>query len=120
MLVMRTTEDPTNPLGEFIGAKQTLGLYNFALAVNPFGFDRVQPRTLLRQQAAHDPYSFTALFDLSVVLPELTPDLPGDVPGSVVPGENHGLLASPASSFSAHHERNRVVLWNSRASHPRI
>src|SRR5215217_9062841 len=28
-------------------------------------------------------------------------------------------LLPAASSFSQHHERNRVVLWNSLASHPR-
>ncbi len=37
MLVMRTVEDPANPIGEFVGSKQTLGLYNLALAVDPFG-----------------------------------------------------------------------------------
>jgi hypothetical protein len=46
MLVVRTTEDATDSVGEFIGAKQTPGLYNLALAVNPFGLDRVEPRTL--------------------------------------------------------------------------
>src|SRR5215204_612507 len=45
MLVMRTTEDPTNPLGELVSAKQTLRLDHFSLAVNPFGLYGVQPRT---------------------------------------------------------------------------
>jgi hypothetical protein len=61
---MRTAEDSANPIGELISAKQTLGLYNLALAVSPFGFDGVQPQTLLWQQAAYDSHSFVALFDL--------------------------------------------------------
>ena len=48
MLVMGTAGDySANPVGEFIDAKQTVGLYNLALAVEPFAFDRVEPRTLL-------------------------------------------------------------------------
>ncbi len=48
MLVIRTTEDPTDPVGEFISAQQTLGLDHFALAVNPFGLyqpDTIHPST---------------------------------------------------------------------------
>ncbi len=50
MLVMRTTEDPANPLGKLVGARQTVGLYHFALAVDPLGLYRVQPRALLGQK----------------------------------------------------------------------
>ena len=64
---MRTAEDPAYPIGEFVGAQQTLGLDHFALAVNPFGLDRVQPWALLGQKAAYDPHSFAALFDLAVM-----------------------------------------------------
>ncbi len=88
MLVMRATKDPANPLCEFISSQKTIGLDHFPLAVNPFRLYRVQPRTLLGQQATDDPHSASALFDFSVVLPEPPPDLPGDVPGSVVPDEN--------------------------------
>jgi hypothetical protein len=63
---MRTTENLTDPVSELIRTQQTIGLEYLALAVDPLGLYRVQPRTLLRQQAADDPYSFTAaLFDLS-------------------------------------------------------
>jgi hypothetical protein len=34
---MRTTEDLANPLCEFVGAQQTIGLYHLALAVYPLG-----------------------------------------------------------------------------------
>ncbi len=54
MLVMGTTENPANPVGELVGAQQTVGLDHSTLAVNPFGLYRVQPRALLGQQAAYD------------------------------------------------------------------
>src|SRR5215211_2321579 len=96
MLVMRTTENPAYPIGEFVGAKEPVGLDHLALAVNPFGFYGVQPRALLGQKAAYDPHSFAAAFDLAVVLAEPSSDLAAYVPGSVVPDEEQNL---PAKSF---------------------
>src|SRR3954447_16510368 len=93
MLVMRTTEDPTDPIGEFVSAQQTVGLYHFALAVDPFGLYRVQPRALLGQKAAYDPHSASALFDLVVVPAEPAPYLTAYVPGGMVPDEEQHLLA---------------------------
>jgi hypothetical protein len=93
MFVMWTAEDPANPLGEFVGSQQTFGLYNLTLAVNPFGLDRVQPRTLLWQKAAYDPHSISAVFDLAVVRTEPAPDLFGDMPARVVPDQKQNLLA---------------------------
>jgi hypothetical protein len=103
MLVVRTPEDATDSVGEFIGAKQTPGLYNLALAVNPFGLDRVEPRTLLWQQAAYDPNSGFAstVFDLAVVRTEPTPDLLGDVPARVVPDKEQDLLAKSFELLAA-------------------
>jgi hypothetical protein len=67
MLVMRTIEDPANPIGEFVSAQQPVGFDYFALAMNPLGLYGVQPRTLLGKKATHDPHTFTALLDFSVV-----------------------------------------------------
>src|SRR5436305_171832 len=94
MLVMRAAEDPAYPLGEFISAQQTIGLDHFSLAVNPFGLYSIQPRTLLWQQAAYDPHSFAAPFDLAVVRNEPAPDLFGDVPACVLPDQEQYLLAN--------------------------
>jgi hypothetical protein len=51
MLVVRTIEDPTNPLGELVGAQRIIavGLDHFSLAVDPLGFYSVKPRTLLEK-----------------------------------------------------------------------
>src|SRR3712207_6557453 len=93
MLVMRTTEDPANSVGELVSSQQSVGLYDLALAVCPLGLYGVEPRTLLRKKAAHDPHSAPALLDFPVVLSEPAPDLFGDVPACVVPDEKQHSLA---------------------------
>src|SRR5215208_3942226 len=93
MLVMRTTEDPANSVGELVSSQQSVGFYDLALAVYPFGLDGVQPRTLLRKKAADDPHSASALLDFSVVRSEPAPELFGDVPARVVPDEKQHSLA---------------------------
>src|SRR5215216_4427813 len=108
MLVTRTTEDPTDPIRKLISSQKSVRFHHLALAVNPLRLYGVEPRTLLRQQAAHDPYSIAAaLFDFSVMLPEPAPDHPGDVPASVVPDENHGLLASRFELFGTPRKKPR-------------
>jgi hypothetical protein len=110
MLVVRTTEDATDPIGEFVGAKQTLGLYNLALAVDPFGFDRVESHglclgkrqlTILKLRLR-----LHCAFDLAVVRTEPTPDLLGDVPTRVVPEIRSKTFLPRASSLWQLHERN--------------
>src|SRR5215204_3037780 len=95
MLVMRTIENPANPIGEFVSAQQPVGFDYFALAMNPLGLYGVQPRTLLGKKATHDPHTFTALLDFSVVLSEPAPHLFGDMPTRVVPDQKQNLLADP-------------------------
>src|SRR5215217_8632906 len=105
MLVMRTIENLTNSVGEFVSAKQSVGLNHLAFAVYPFGLDGVQPRTLLGQKTTHDPHAFAALFDPAVVLTEPAPDLFGDVPACVVPDEEQDFLAGRFKVFAAPREK---------------
>src|SRR5215212_166043 len=93
MLVMRTTKYPANPLGELVSSQQSVGFHDLALAVYPLGLYGIEPRTLLRKKAAHDPHSIAALFDLAVVRSEPAPDLFGYVPASVVPDQKQHSLA---------------------------
>jgi hypothetical protein len=51
MRVMRTTEDPGNPLRELVGLQEAVGFDYFAPAVDPFRLDGVQPRALLGQSS---------------------------------------------------------------------
>src|SRR5215207_9200710 len=95
MLVMRTTKDPTDPIRKLISSQKIVRFHDLALAMNPFGLYSVEPRTLLRKKATHDPHSSfaAALLDFSVVSSEPAPDLPGDMPARVVPDEEQNLLA---------------------------
>jgi hypothetical protein len=102
MLVMRTIEDPANPLGELVSSQRiAFWLHYFALAVYPLGFYGVKPRALFGQKAAYDPHSFSTLLDFSIVRSEPAPDLFGDMPRSVVPDENQHLLAESLELFKA-------------------
>ena len=87
MLVVRTTENPANPVGKLVSAQEIVRLDHFALAVNPFGLNRIQPRALLGQKTTYDPDPTPTVFDVAVVLVESSPDLFGDVPARVVPDE---------------------------------
>src|SRR5215211_1543798 len=93
MLVMRTTKDPANSVGELVGSQQSVGFYDLAHAVYPLGLYGIEPRTLLGQQGAHYPHSAPALLDFSVVRSEPAPDLFGDVPARVVPDEKGHSVA---------------------------
>src|SRR5947209_9051694 len=97
---MWTIEDPADSIGELISAQKVLGLYNFSLAVHPLRFDGVQPRTLLGQQAAYDPHTFAAVFDLAIVPTKPPPELFGDVPACVVPDQKQNLLAESFKPFA--------------------
>src|SRR5918993_2178983 len=93
MLVVRTVEDRADPMCQLVSRQQPVGLYDLALAMDPLGLHRVEPRALLGQKAAYDPHSLAAVFDSSVVRGDPPSDLFGDVPGSVVPDQHPNLLA---------------------------
>src|ERR687897_1176799 len=93
MLVMWTTKYPANSVCELVSSQQSVGFYDLALGVYPLGLYGIEPRTLLGQQAAHDPHSAPAVLEFSVVRSEPAPDLFGDVPASVVPDEKQHSLA---------------------------
>src|SRR3712207_1362996 len=120
MLVMRIAKDPANPLCELVSAQKTLGFDHFALAVNPLlRLDGVQPRTLLGQKAAYNPYSSfaAALFDLAIVFSEPAPDLFGDVPACVVPDEEQNLLASRFELLAAPQKKLRSYPTHGQTIH---
>src|SRR5215212_7174579 len=90
---MRTVEDPTDPLGQLVSCEQPVGLDHLALAMDPLGLYRVEPRALLGQKAYDDPHSRDAVFDFSVMRGNPGAHLFGSVPASVVPDQNPYPLA---------------------------
>src|SRR5918999_6480671 len=114
MLVMRATEGRAYPLGQLMGAEQTVRLHHPTLAVNPLGLYRFEPRALLWQLAAYDPHALLATFlHLPIVLAYPPPNLLAHVPASVVPNQDQNpllahrfeLLGAPrkeAGRYAAH------------------
>src|SRR5215208_485219 len=107
MLLMRTTEDPADSVGELISSKQSLGLDHLSLAVHPLRFYGVKPRTLLGQEAHHDAYSTAAVFDLLVVSCNPTTHELALVPGGIVPDKKHSLLAHSFKPLAAPRKKLR-------------
>ncbi len=90
---MGAVEDSADALDEIGGREQAVGLEDLALAMEPFGLDRVQPRALDGQRADEQAHANAGLFDRVVVRPEPAPDNLRVVPGGVVPDEQDGALA---------------------------
>src|SRR5918995_3817673 len=93
MLVVRTTEDPADPVGELISAKQSLGLCDLAFAGDPLGLYGVEPRALGGQQARYYPNPLAAGFDPAIVGVDPTSHLMAFVPACVVPDQKQSLFA---------------------------
>src|SRR5918994_5721874 len=93
MLVVRTTEDPADPVCQLVCAEQSLGLRDLAFAVDPLGLYCVQPRALGGQKARDYAYSTAAFFDLAVVGADPLAHPTAFVPARVVPDQERGLLA---------------------------
>src|SRR5919205_2400801 len=64
-----------------------------ALAVDPLGLDRVEPRALARQPADQEAAATAGLLDRAIVRPDPGPHLAADVPGGVVPDQRQHLDA---------------------------
>lgn len=92
MRFVGTAEAPAYPIVEFVSAEQPLGLYHLSLAVDPFGLDRVELRTLLGKQAGHYAHSAAAISDLAVVGGDPVTHLTAFMPAGVVPDQKQGLL----------------------------
>jgi hypothetical protein len=105
LVIMRTVEDPTDPIGKLVCSKHSIRLYNFSLAVNPLGLYGVKPRTLLGKKAAYDPHSAAAPFDFLVMFSEPSSHLAAYVPACVVPEEDQHFLASSFELLTAPPEK---------------
>src|SRR5215212_7150208 len=94
MLVVRTSKRRADSLGQLIGTEQTVGFDYLALAMNPLGLHRIEPRALLGQQTTDDPHPFLlALFQCPVAPTDPAANLPAYVPTGVVPDQHQHLLA---------------------------
>src|SRR5215203_242412 len=72
MLVMRTIEDPANPIGEFVSAQQPVGFDYFALAINPpglYGVYALRIVAALHEVPEHEIYGFLHLGNVPPAVP---------------------------------------------------
>ena len=107
MLVVRTTEDPADPVGELVSAEQSLGLCDLAFGVDPLGLDRVEPRALDGQRARYYPNPPAAGFNPAVVGGDPTSHLVAFVPACVIPDQKQGLFAPRLESSATPSEELR-------------
>src|SRR5262249_39715570 len=85
-------------VGDLLGTEQACRLENGALAVHPFGLNRVEPGTLDGQIAGEEAHALAALLHLLVVGADPGADALTHVPGSIVPDEYpdpHARLLQP-------------------------
>src|SRR5258707_6282849 len=87
-------EGGVDAVDELVGGQQASGLNDAALAMHPFGLDRIEPRTLDRQVAVDDADAAPAPLDAPVVSADPGADGVADVPGGVVPDQQQRLLAN--------------------------
>ena len=81
------TECRGDPGFGFVQGRQARRVHDAFLAVAPLRRDRIEPRTLDRQGAGHDPHRRLARLAPAVVGGDPAADLPADVPGGVVPDQ---------------------------------
>src|SRR5579872_2384948 len=68
MRLIRRSIISTDTLGQLLSGKQAIGLDHIALAVDPLGLNRVEPRALRRQQKRQNTHACVRLLDLVIVL----------------------------------------------------
>src|SRR2546430_9272510 len=91
---MGTAVDRADALDDFSGGQEARGFEPLTLAMQPFGFNRVEPGTLGRQVADDQADAVTRLLDRAVVLAHPGAHDLAVVPGGVIPDQQHRLLAA--------------------------
>ncbi len=100
MLFMSTIKGRTNPLCQLLSRQNAIWLNNPSLAMQPLGFNRVQPRTFDRQRTNQDTDPLTGRFDLAVMGSDPSPNRLTDVPGGIIPDQGQDRFAQ-GSPFGA-------------------
>src|SRR5215510_11931629 len=72
---------------EFVSAQQAVRLRHGALAMHPFRFDGVEPRTFTGQLTDHDADTHGALLHLPIVLANPVPHGVTAMPGGIIPDQ---------------------------------
>jgi hypothetical protein len=107
MRLIGSTIISADAFSQLFGSKQAIGLDDIALAVDPFGVNGVEPRTLCWQQEGQDTHASARLLDLLVVLANPGANSLTLVAGSIIPDQKsvsfallEQTLAAPGKAIS--------------------
>ena len=95
MRFIGATKVGTDPFRQLASRKHPVGLDDIPFAVDPFGFNRVEPGTLGGQEERQDAHAFAGLLDLLIVLA-----YPGAYGLAFVPGGVIGRSRANASCLA--------------------
>jgi hypothetical protein len=101
MWFIRTTKVGTDAFRQLASRKQPIEFHNVALGMHPFGFNRVKPRALGRQQERQDPHAVARLLDRSVVSTDPGAHGLALMPGGVIPDQQPMGLALLKQALAA-------------------
>jgi len=109
-------ETRTDPFRDLVRCQQSCRFDDPSLAVHPLRLDRIEPRTLARQEADDDPHPCLPALDCPVVLPDPSPHLLAQMPTGVVPHEQQRPLplycqpvAAPIEELRCHRAHRATV-----------
>src|SRR5260370_32109887 len=131
MRFIRTAKTSTNAFSQKVRGKQPVGFHHSVLAMDPIGFNRVEPGTFGRQETRQDADAFALSFDLGVVCADPSAHELAHMPGGVVPNEQPGRFplslhlvtpplqklrgeladGAPRDTPQRHPSANRLICW---------
>src|SRR5712691_6107875 len=91
----------TDPLGELTSRKQAVAFGDIALAMDPFGLNRVQPGALSGEKEGQNAHALARLLHVLVVLAYPGAHHLRDVPARVIPDQQPIALAQKLETLTA-------------------
>src|SRR5260370_4866197 len=137
MRFIRIAKMRTNAFSQRLRGKQPVGFHHSALAMDPLGFNRVEPGTCGRPETRQEAAAFAFSCDLGVVCADPSAHELAHMPGGVVPNEQprpfplslhlvtpplqklRGELAdgAPRDKPQRHPIANRLICWPALPQH---
>src|SRR5690242_4955524 len=82
-----TVKVATDPLSHLLGGQEPGRFDDRSFAMDPLGFNRIQPRAFRRQETGQDAHTVPLLLDLPIVLANPGAHGTTEVPGGVIPDQ---------------------------------
>ena len=87
MIKMLAVESSTNPVSQVLSGKSSIRLDNAAFAMNPFGFNWIEPGAFYRQETYQEANAIPGSFDGAIMFTNPGPHDLTDMPTRIIP--NH-------------------------------